>query len=437
MLILLAGATGFIGSRIAQAIEDTGHRLVCGVRDTDAYQRAHPLRRCVPLDFAANDPLAGCRTTIEQADVVINAVGIAAEHGRSSFQALHVRGPIALFEACADARVRRVLQVSALGADAEAATAFHRSKRAADDALLALPVQGVVLQPSLVFGVDGASSRQLLQLAALPLVPLPRSAGAIQPVHVDDVVAAVVRLALDDEVAAAAPRRLAVVGPEPIPLRAYLAALRNGLGLGPARFVPIGDGVMDLAAAAGERLPGSVLNRQTWQMLQRGNTADAHDLTAVLGRAPRAAAAFVDPLRAAALSAARLPGALALLRIALALVWLVTAAVSYGLYPVADSLALLARTGFAGPLAVVMLYGAATLDLLLGLATLFKPRRWLWWCQLGLMGFYTAAITLKLPEFWLHPYGPVLKNLPIAAALCVLLAFEAPERRPRGTKGPR
>lgn len=429
MLILLAGASGFIGSRIAQAIEDAGHTLVCGVRDPDAYQRRHPQRRCVALDFAADDPLAGCRTTLEQADAVVNAVGIAAEHGRNSFEALHTRGPTRLFEACADARVKRVLQISALGADAQARTAFHRSKRAADEALLALPVQGFVLQPSLVFGIDGASTQQLLQLAALPgAVPLPQGAGAIQPVHVDDVVAAVMRLLLDDDAAAAAPRRLAFVGPQPLPLRAYLAALRAGLGLRPARCLPIPQAWMGRLAALGEHLPGSVLNRQTWQMLQRGNVADAHDITHLLGRAPRAADGFVGPLQQAARSAARLPMALLLLRLSLAAVWLVTAIVSYGLYPVADSLALLARTGFTGPLAVLMLYGAATFDLLLGLATLLHPRRWLWWAQLGLMGFYTLMITVKLPEFWLHPYGPVLKNLPIAAALCVLLAFEKPRR---------
>lgn len=429
MLILLAGASGFIGSRIAQAIEDAGHALVCGVRDPEAYQRQHPQRRCVALDFAADDPLAGCRTTLEKADAVINAVGIATEQGRNTFKALHTRGPMRLFEACADARVKRVLQLSALGADAGARTAFHLSKRAADEALLALPVQGFVLQPSLVFGIDGASTQQLLQLASTPLaVPLPQGAGAIQPVHVDDVVAVVMRLLLDDEVAAAAPRRLAVVGPEPLSLRGYLAALRDGMGLRPARFLSLPRALMDRLAAVGEHLPGSVLNRQTWQMLQRGNVADAHDVTAVLGRAPRAAVAFVGPLRQAALQAARLPGALLLLRIALAAVWLGTAAVSYGLYPVADSLALLVRTGITGPLAVLMLYGAATFDLVLGLATLLHPRRWLWWAQLGLMGFYTVVITLKLPEFWLHPYGPVLKNLPVAAALCVLLAFE--KRRP-------
>jgi len=56
--------------------------------------------------------------------------------------------------------------------------------------------------------------------------------------------------------------------------------------------------------------------------------------------------------------------------------------------------------------------------------SLLRPRRRLWWAQIAVMLGYTAIITLRLPEYWLHPYGPVLKNLPLLAALLVLAAFE-------------
>jgi cell division protein FtsW (lipid II flippase) len=72
-----------------------------------------------------------------------------------------------------------------------------------------------------------------------------------------------------------------------------------------------------------------------------------------------------------------------------------------------------------------MLYGAATLDLLFGLAILFLARRrWLWLAQLGLIGFYTIVIAFKLPEFLLHPYGPLTKNLPMLAAIWLLYQLE-------------
>jgi peptidoglycan/LPS O-acetylase OafA/YrhL len=80
------------------------------------------------------------------------------------------------------------------------------------------------------------------------------------------------------------------------------------------------------------------------------------------------------------------------------------------------------------------LYGAAVLDLVLGALSLAAParwRRWVWLAQIALVGGYTVLITFFLPEYWLHPYGPILKNLPILAAIGLLWALEPPPRRER------
>ena len=97
-----------------------------------------------------------------------------------------------------------------------------------------------------------------------------------------------------------------------------------------------------------------------------------------------------------------------------------------------DSLALLARVGLQGTAALVALYGAALVDLVLGVLTFALPARHrgrLWAAQLLLIAGYTLLITVFLPEQWLHPYGPVSKNLPIAAAIALLWAAEARGRR--------
>ena len=123
---------------------------------------------------------------------------------------------------------------------------------------------------------------------------------------------------------------------------------------------------------------------------------------------------------------------LPVLRIALAALWVWTGIVSLGLYPVQDSLALLARVGLHGTAALIALYGAAALDIVLGVLTLLLPMRlrgWLWAAQLVLIAAYTVLITAFLPEQWLHPYGPVSKNLPVAAAIALLWAAEGRGRR--------
>jgi hypothetical protein len=110
------------------------------------------------------------------------------------------------------------------------------------------------------------------------------------------------------------------------------------------------------------------------------------------------------------------------LRCAIALLWIWTGIVSLGLYPVQDSLALLARVGLHGIAATLALYSAAALDLLLGVLTLVAPARRrsaVWAAQLLLIGGYTVLITLFLSEYWIHPYGPIslsVKGLRVTSA---------------------
>lgn len=163
-------------------------------------------------------------------------------------------------------------------------------------------------------------------------------------------------------------------------------------------------------------------------MLQQGSAADAAGFQQFVGRPPRGLAQFIsgsdaERLRARALRQWQLP----LLRLALAAVWIITALVSAFAFPRADSLALLAGVGLTGSLATLALHGAIALDLVLGLATLFYPRRITWIAQVVLILGYTIVITVALPEWLAHPFGPILKNLPILAILAILIA-EEPQR---------
>ncbi|HYE39613.1 MAG TPA: SDR family oxidoreductase [Ramlibacter sp.] len=429
MRVLLTGATGFIGRAVAQALRQRGHTVVRAMRRPPG-----PGEDALQVDFAAVPRSDWWVPRLAGIDAVVNAVGILRESRAQSFQALHADAPAELFRACAAAGVRSVVQVSALGADASARSAYHRSKMAADDVLRRLPVGGAIVQPSLVYGPGGTSAALFNKLAMAPVLPFPQGGRMrVQPVHLQDVVDGIVRLV------EAPPQRVqtfAFAGPEPIALRDYLAQLRTAMGeAGPQWIVPLPAAVFRVAAAAAGHWPGSMLDRETADMLLAGNAAPGNALPALLGHAPLAPQAFVpSDGREAARRAAALDLWLPVLRVALALLWIWTAAVSFGLYPVQDSYALLARVGLHGALATLALYGAAVLDLVLGVLTLAAPARWrrlVWLAQLGLIGGYTVLITFFLPEYWLHPYGPISKNLPILAAIGLLWALEPPARRER------
>jgi hypothetical protein len=114
-----------------------------------------------------------------------------------------------------------------------------------------------------------------------------------------------------------------------------------------------------------------------------------------------------------------------LLRLSIAFVWIATALVSALLYPAEQSYQLLERTGVPAAWAPIMLYGAAGCDLVLGLGTLLLVRRRrLWQVQLALIGLYSLVIAIRLPEFLLHPYGPLTKNVPMLAAIWLLYRSE-------------
>ncbi|HET8747328.1 MAG TPA: NAD(P)H-binding protein [Ramlibacter sp.] len=426
MRVLLTGATGFIGRAVAQALRQRGHAVVPATRRPPPGGGEH-----VQADFAAVPPRDWWVPRLAGIDAVVNAIGILREQGGQTFEALHHRAPAELFHACHAAGVRCVVQVSALGADARGRTGYHRSKKAADDVLRALPLRSAIVQPSLVYGPGGTSAALFNKLAAAPVLPFPAGGRMlVQPVHLHDVVQGIVHLVEEPPEGSST---YAFAGPQPLALADYLRHLRAAMGENPRQWiVPLPASLFRAGATLAGLVPGSMLDRDTADMLLAGNAAEVNGLPALLGRAPRAPRDFIAP---AARESARREAALDLwlpvLRLALAFMWLWTALVSFGLYPVRDSLALLARVGLHGAAASVALYGAALLDLVLGVLTLAAPARWrrpVWLAQAALVAGYTVLITVFLPEYWLHPYGPITKNLPILALIGLLWSLEPPAR---------
>ena len=422
MRILLTGASGFIGQHVLHALLADGHHVVCTARRPQNSQ--DPRVSFVYADFANDTEQSVWLARLSGIEAVINTVGIFRESGMQTFERLHTLAPRALFAACAASPgVRIVIQLSALGADAQADTPYHLSKKAADDYLAALPLPACIVQPSLVYGREGASARVFKTLASMPLtLGFGRAPQLVQPVHIDDLVAAIVALLRLPP--GAAPRRLPLVGPEALSFTDYLGRLRSAMGMPRQRVLTLPSGLAWLLAKAGRWLPGALLDEDALRMLDRGNTGDAGPITTLLGRPPRPISAFITDPRAER-TLAKLGWLLPTLRWSIVAVWIATAIVSFGLYPVEQSVDLLARTGIPPSLQPLMLYGAASFDLLLGLGIAFLPRRrWLWLAQLGLIGFYTLVIAFRLPEFLLHPYGPLTKNLPMLAAIWLLYELE-------------
>lgn len=111
---------------------------------------------------------------------------------------------------------------------------------------------------------------------------------------------------------------------------------------------------------------------------------------------------------------------LILLRNGLVFVWLATAVVSVWELQ-GQSLQLLTSAGIHDrTLAFLLILGGAAVDAAFGLAMWIKPGRVVYLTALGTMGAMTVAATALAPALWLHPLGPLTKNVPIAVALWIL-----------------
>ncbi len=290
MNILICGASGFIGRAIAAALEARSHRVLRGGRSASAHSdaSASPGPGEVSMDFTRDTAEAIWRPRLDGVDAVINAVGVLRDGPRTPMQAIHSAVPQALFNACARQGVRRVIHLSALGI-ASGASPYARTKREAQAHLQNLTaagaLQGVALQPSVVFGAGGAGSALFTALARWPVLALPPEAFStrVQPVCLDEL-AQVVAALVEPAGAGALCGPLACVGPLGVPLAGLIASLRQQQGHPPARVLRLPGALARASARLGDAFPFTPWGTQALALLAQDNTADSAPFARLLGR---------------------------------------------------------------------------------------------------------------------------------------------------------
>ena len=414
--VFVVGGAGFIGRRVVAAIAEAGEEATAPPRGE--------------FDIAQGAP-AAMAEQLAGVEVVVNCAGIGRDGRVDNLRAAHVDGPSRLAAACKIAGVRRLIHLSALGAAPEDPSRFLASKGEGEAALR--QVEGLeicVVRPSLALGSGGAVGDFFAALAALPAPPrLGPGSWRVQPLHVDELATLIARLALSPEGVA---QSVDAVGPEAMTTDGLERGLRDWLGLAAARFLPLPRLALAALAWANEIVEAGPGDREFVALLERGNVGDSAGAAAALGRPPRSLWQSLSraPATTADLWRARLYFVQPLLRLSLALLWLGTGLVSFGLFPVAESYVMLGEVGVRGPLADLALFGGAAVNLALGAMMLVNLRvAAVGLVMLALLIVY-SLVGLALPaDYWLNPFAPILKNLPIAAALLALVAMETPRRR--------
>jgi len=360
-------------------------------------------------------------------DAVVNCAGILRESGNDRFRTLHTDMPAALATACAERGIKRFVQISALGDPADGQ--FIASKQDGDARIASQLAEAVILRPSLVYSPTGSygGTSLLRSMAALPIVPLPGNGGqAIQPIAAEDLASLVCTALEAAPIPHVAP--IDVVGPAVMTLRDYLLAIRSWLGIRDQRLIQVPTLLTAIGARLGEWSRRGPLGLTMWRMLQRGNVGGPESLPQLdraFGLRPRSLTTVLAsaPASSADRWHARLYLLSPLLRIVLALTWIASGIV--GLLLPTDAVdAFNHAAGLDAEARRWLALAMSVADILLGLWLLLtrRPTAVLSLMLIFVLG-YTLVIGWLLPQFWLDPFGGLLKNAVIAVAILVAMAM--------------
>jgi NADH dehydrogenase len=295
-MILITGATGFIGRALTRQLVESGQRVRILLRPS---LRTPNLPTGIPVEVAVTSlgDVRGLRAALHGVQAVYHLAGGEAEGGRANLQAVDIDGTRNLVEATADARVERIFYLSHLDADRASGFPVLKAKGIAEEFIRKSGVAYTILRGSILFGPgDMFTSGLAMLLAVAPgLLPLPaRGETLVQPLWVEDMVTCLVWALENPEMAN---KTYDVGGSEAMTLRQVVETIMD-VTRQPRLIVPWGTPSLRFLTvfleAAFPRFPTSVF----WlDYLAVDRTCPVNTIPHVFGLMPARFASRLDHLR--------------------------------------------------------------------------------------------------------------------------------------------
>lgn len=200
-LVTIYGGSGFVGRYIARRMAKEGWRVRVAVRRPNEAIHVKPYGvpgQVEPVFCNIRDDMSVV-AVMQGADAVVNCVGVLNELGKNTFGAIHAEGAGRIARIASQQGVASMVHISAIGADADAASEYSRTKAAGEAAVQQHFPGAVILRPSVIFGAeDGFFNRFAGMTRLSPFLPIAGGGTRFQPVFVDDVAKAAVKGALGE-----------------------------------------------------------------------------------------------------------------------------------------------------------------------------------------------------------------------------------------------
>jgi len=189
-LVTIYGGSGFVGRYIARRMAQAGWRVRVAVRRPNEAMHVKPygnVGQVEPVFCNIRDD-DSVRGVMRGADAVVNCVGTFDRKGRNNFQAVQAEGATRIARLAAEEGVSHLVHLSAIGADAQSASEYARSKAAGEAGILAHFPQAMILRPSVVFGPEDQFFNRFAAMTRVgPVLPVVGGDTKFQPVYADDV----------------------------------------------------------------------------------------------------------------------------------------------------------------------------------------------------------------------------------------------------------
>jgi uncharacterized protein YbjT (DUF2867 family) len=295
-MILITGATGYIGRHLVSRLVSQGERPRCLVRDT---QRAAGILPADKVDFVQGNTTQpdSLGAAMQGVVTVVHAAFLTADRKQSAgnhYQETNVQGTANVIKAAQDAGVKRIIEMSGLGTKPDKPGSYMQGRYLAEKMLKESGLDWTIIQPSVLFGKDAPFIKGLSELIrTAPVVPL-IGGGKImfQPIYVEDVVTVVIKV-LEDP-ARTTGKTYTIGGPEYYSFTQIIDALLRAMHktrskvYAPTPLVGIGAAVMEAV------LPKPPLTRAAMTLFSFDNTTDLDSVERDFGFKPLSFARYLE-----------------------------------------------------------------------------------------------------------------------------------------------